>query len=176
MPVREILLLGDTRLYEPSEAVDPEEVSALLPVINDLEETMIDFQRRHGWGRAIAAPQIGVLKRIVCMHVDRPLVLLNPILDAHSSEKELFWEDCMSFPELLVCLENPVSCRLTYRDPEWREHRVHLSHDFAELLQHEVDHLDGVLSVQRARDSHSIALRRALPEKSTLLRGEFRPL
>ena len=82
----------------------------------------------------------------------------------------------MSFPELLVRLSNPRRCRLTYRDLEWRERRVWLEDDFAELLQHEVDHLDGVLSVQRAIDAHSIALRRARPPKALPLSGVFREL
>ena len=80
----------------------------------------------------------------------------------------------MSFPELLVQLSNPRSCRLRYRDEEWREYEVMLTGDFAELLQHEVDHLDGVLSVQRAIDDTSIVLRRAMPEKGLKLDGEFR--
>lgn len=82
----------------------------------------------------------------------------------------------MSFPELLVRLENPVRCRLTYRDLEWNERRVLLSEDYAELIQHEVDHLDGVLSIQRALDDRSIVLRRARPPKGLALRGEFREI
>lgn len=80
----------------------------------------------------------------------------------------------MSFPELLVRLQNPRSCRLRYRDLDWREHEVELSDDYAELLLHEVDHLDGVLSVERALDARSIVLRRAMPGKPTQLRGQFR--
>jgi peptide deformylase len=137
---------------------------------------MADFQARHGWGRAIAAPQIGVQLRIVCMHVDEPLTFLNPVIDQQSSETMEFWEDCLSFPELLVRLRNPRRCRLTYRDVNWHEHHVHLEDDFAELLQHEVDHLDGVLAVQRAIDSRSIVLRRARPEKELALRGVFREI
>ncbi|MCA9696841.1 MAG: peptide deformylase, partial [Myxococcales bacterium] len=101
---------------------------------------------------------------------------LNPVLDRHSDEMIEHWEDCMSFPELLVRLVNPRSCRLRYRDLDWREHEVELSEDYAELLQHEVDHLDGVLSVERAIDGRSIVLRRAMPAKGAELRGEFRVL
>lgn len=176
MVVQTILLLGDPRLYQSSEPVAKHELEELLPVIADLHDTMQDFQQRHGWGRAIAAPQIGVHKRIVCMHVDEPLTFINPVLDQHSDECQEFWEDCMSFPELLVRLSNPSECRLTYRDTDWQQRRVQLSGDYAELLQHEVDHLDGTLAVQRALDDRSIVLRRALPEKSAKLRGLFRAL
>lgn len=176
MAERDILLLGDERLYRPSSQVEEGEIDAIREVVQDLHDTMLAFQKRHGWGRAIAAPQIGVRKRIVCMNVDRPLSLVNPVLRDHSEEKAMFWEDCMSFPELLVQLENPYSCTLTYRDLEWREHHVYLEGDMAELLQHEVDHLDGILAVQRALDNRSIALRRARPAKKTRLTGVFRPL
>ena len=176
MAVREILLLGDPRLYEVSEPVRREEVQDLRDVVRDLHDTMREFRARHGWGRAIAAPQIGVHKRIVCMCVDEPLTFLNPELTEHSAERATFWEDCMSFPELLVRLQNPRSCRLRYRDLDWIEREARLSDDYAELLQHEVDHLDGVLAVQRALDDRSIALRRARPEKDLALRGSFREL
>lgn len=176
MAVREILLLGDQRLYESSTPVDRNQIADVAQVIADLHDTMADFQARHGWGRAIAAPQIGVPLRIVCMHVDRPLAFLNPVIDRQSEERMEFWEDCMSFPELLVRLENPRRCRLTYRDTDWNEHEVHLEDDFAELLQHEVDHLDGVLAVQRAIDSRSIVLRRTRPNRVLAIRGVFRQI
>jgi peptide deformylase len=176
MTVRPILLLGDPRLYEASTPVRRAELDALRPVIDDLHDTMAAFQAEHGWGRAIAAPQLGICRRIVCMNVEAPITMLNPVLDLFSDEQAEFWEDCMSFPELLVRLSNPRRCRLTYRDIEWGEHRVALSDDFAELLQHEVDHLDGVLAVQRAIDDRSIVLRRARPAKELALRGEFRRL
>lgn len=176
MAVRKILLLGDPKLYQPSAPVKREEMDRVQPVIEDLHDTMMEFQDRHGWGRAIAAPQIGVHLRIVCMCVDEPFAFVNPTLDQHSTEKMTVWEDCMSFPELLVQLENPRRCRLTYRDADWSEHRVYLEDDFAELLQHEVDHLDGILAVQRALDPQSIALRRAMPEKETALHGVFREI
>ena len=173
MAVRDILLLGDPGLYQPSREVLEHEAEAMQPVIEDLFDTMLDFQARHGWGRAIAAPQIGVHKRIVCMFVDTPIAFLNPVLDQHSDEMMTHWEDCMSFPELLVQLRNPRSCRLRCRDVLWGERQYQLAGDYAELLQHEVDHLDGVLAVQRALDDKSIALRRARPAKVLALQGSF---
>jgi peptide deformylase len=173
MPVRPILLLGDPRLYQPSTAVGRDELDALRGTIEDLHDTMLAFQAAQGWGRAISAPQIGVHRRIVCMSAGERLTFINPELDRHSEELIEHWEDCMSFPELLVRLRNPAACRLRYRDLDWIEREVWLTEDYAELLQHEVDHLDGILSVQRAIDDRSIVLRRAMPEKSTGLRGEF---
>ncbi len=176
MAVRTILLLGDPRLYERSRPVERHELDTLAPIARDLHDTMRAFQQEHGWGRAIAAPQIGVALRIVAMNDGRrQLTFFNPELDQYSDEQLEHWEDCMSFPELLVRLRNPRRCRLRYRDAQWQPQTVHLTDDYAELLQHEVDHLDGVLSVQRAVDDRSIALRRARPAKPGALRGEFRP-
>lgn len=173
MAVRPILLLGDARLYQASTPVGQDDVDALRDTIEDLHDTLLAFQAEHGWGRAISAPQIGVLRRIVCMNAGEPLTFINPALDRYSDELVEHWEDCMSFPELLVRLRNPAACRLRYRDLDWVEHEVWLTEDYAELLQHEVDHLDGVLSIQRAVDDRSIVLRRTMDKKPAELRGEF---
>lgn len=65
---------------------------------------------------------------------------------------------------------------MTYRDPTFASHTVELSEDYAELLAHEVDHLDGVLATDRAIDRRSVVLRRARPPKPTALRGHLRPV
>lgn len=171
MTERTILQLGDPRLYEASSPVRREELAELAPVIRDLHDTMRAFQARYGWGRAIAAPQIGVAKRIVCMNDGEARTLINPSIDDASAERMTHWEDCMSFPDLVVQLSNPRSCRLRYYDEEWQQHSVRLSEDYAELLQHEVDHLDGVLAVQRALDDRSFALRATRGPKDLRLRG-----
>ena len=174
MAIRKILLLGNPALNRVSSRVERHELDAVQYIIRDLFDTMAEFQREHGWGRAIAAPQIDEHRRIVCMYVDREVTMINPVLSDMSEERITVWEDCMSFPDLLVRLTNPRRCRLTYRDEQWREHVVELEDDFAELIQHEVDHLDGVLAVQRAIDGQSFALRQTMPEKDLRLRGEFR--
>lgn len=163
MPIRPILQLGHPKLYEVCTPVTPDEVEALRPVVQDLHDTMMDFRRRYGVGRAIAAPQIGVLKRLVYMYIDEPVVFLNPVLDEGSEEKMTLWDDCMSFPDLLVRLERHQHCRLRFRDLDWHEHTWHLDGDLSELLQHECDHLDGILAVSRALDGRSFAYRSQLP-------------
>jgi len=174
--VREILLLGNPELHRVSTPVREDECRSVRPIIRDLFDTMADFQAGHGWGRAIAAPQIGEHRRIVCLNVDHEVAMINPELSHHSEERITVWEDCMSFPDLMVRLSNPRRCRLTFRDEDWREHVVELEDDFAELLQHEVDHLDGVLAVQRAIDGHSFALRETMPDKDLRLSGEYREI
>ena len=127
---------------------------AMRGVARDLFDTMEAFQAKHGWGRAIAAPQIGVFKRLVCIHVDRPIAVLNPVIDQQSDDTMELWEDCMSFPDLPIRLRNPRFCRLTYEDFDGSRRTAALTDDYAELLQHEVDHLDGILATARALDAH----------------------
>ncbi|MCA1850492.1 MAG: peptide deformylase, partial [Acidobacteria bacterium] len=69
------------------------------------------------------------------------------------------WADCMCFPDLLVRVLRHRNCRITYRDLDWEERAMSLEGDLSELLQHEVDHLDGILAVSRALDGRSFALR-----------------
>jgi peptide deformylase len=174
--VRNILLLGDPELLRTCTEVQQNELDQIKPIIRDLFDTMAQFQADHGWGRAIAASQIGEHRRIVCMRVDKEIAMINPVISHHSKERITVWEDCMSFPDLLVKLSNPRRCRLIYRDEQWQQHMVELEDDYAELLQHEVDHLDGVLAVQRAIDGQSFALRQTMPEKSLELKGGFREI
>jgi peptide deformylase len=159
MAVREILKLGDPRLYEKSDEVKQEELEDIKRVIDDLHDTMIDFRDKHNFGRAIAAPQIGVFKRIIYMHIGVPVVLINPQLVDMSDEMIEVWDNCMSFPNLLVKVRRHKKGKVIYRDPEWKECDLMLGGDLSELIQHEYDHLDGILATQRAIDSKSFALK-----------------
>lgn len=162
MAVCPILQLGNPVLYEPSVPVLRDELPEMARVAADLRDTMMEFRRVHGFGRAIAAPQIGVGKRLFYMHIDEPVVFVNPELTARSDGMLEIWDDCMSFPDLFVRLRRHESCTILYRDLEWREESMELSGDLSELVQHEHDHLDGVLAVMRAIDDRSFALRSEL--------------
>jgi peptide deformylase len=159
MTVKQILLLGNPKLYETSISVDKDELDSLQNLVQDLHDTLMDFRSKHGVGRAIAAPQIDVKKRLIYMHIDRPVVFINPRIDQKSLEMVQLWDDCMSFPDLLVKVQRHKTCRIHYRDIEWREQAMVLEGNLSELLQHECDHLDGVLAVSRAVDKYSLALR-----------------
>lgn len=158
--IKPILLLGNPKLYDVSVPVSAEDVGGILALVEDLHDTMMDFRTKYGRGRAIAAPQIGEMVRVVYMHIDEPVVFINPQLDLESKAMMEVWDDCMSFPELLVRVRRHETCRISYRDEGWKERQMDLAGDLSELLQHEVDHLDGVLAVQRAIDGKSYALTR----------------
>jgi peptide deformylase len=159
MTVRDILLLGNPDLYRVCEPVAQSELAAIKPIVEDLHDTLLDFRATYGAGRAIAAPQIGVFKRLIYMCIDQPTVLINPRLDHLSEEMIEVWDDCMSFPTLLVKVKRHKRCRITFRDLDWQERELVLENDLSELLQHEYDHLNGILAVSRAIDALSFCLR-----------------
>ena len=137
MTVREVLLLGNPKLYEVSEPVGADEIKALHGVVRDLHDTLMDFKALFGRGRAIAAPQIGVMKRFVYMHINEPVVFVNPVLNEKSQEMILLWDDCMCFPDLLVKVERHRACSIQYRNMDWQEREMKLEDDLSELLQHD---------------------------------------
>ncbi len=159
MAVRRVLLLGNPRLYEIAAPVVEAELGQIDGLVVDLHDTLLDFRSEYGAGRAIAAPQIGVMKRIIYMYIDRPVLFLNPVLERTSAQMRPVWDDCMCFPELLVKVFRHNSCRITFRNRHWKEESLQLEGDLSELLQHECDHLDGVLAVSKAIDGRSFALR-----------------
>jgi peptide deformylase len=133
------------------------ECDTLPGIIQDLHDTMIEFRNQYGVGRAIAAPQIGVMKRVIYMHIDKPVVFVNPVLKDFSKEMIELWDDCMCFPDLLVRVKRHRSCTIDYYDENMEPHSLTLEDDLSELLQHEYDHLDGVLAISRAIDEKSVS-------------------
>ena len=157
---REILLIGDPRLYEIAEEVTFEELETLRPVFEDLFDCIRGIRRRYGFGRAIAAPQIGVKKRLICMLTDKPYVIINPTLEFVGEDRMELMDDCMSFPNLLVRGRRYRHCILRYLDENWVQQEKRMDDDMAELIQHEYDHLDGILATMRATDSKSFVMKK----------------
>ena len=157
---REILLIGDPRLYAVSEEVREEELEALRPVFEDLFDCIRGIRRDFGFGRAIAAPQIGVQKRLICMLTDKPYVIINPTLEFVGEEMIELMDDCMSFPNLLVKVRRYRHCILRYRDEHWQPQEKRMDDDMAELIQHEYDHLDGILATMRVVDNKSFIMKK----------------
>lgn len=159
MAAKEILLLGNPKLYEISSPIRRNELGQIAGIVTDLHDTLVKAKKRYGAGRAIAAPQIGVMKRLIYMYVDEPVIFINPVLEQKSEEMIEVWDDCLCFPDLLVKIRRHKNCRIRYYTMEFNEQEMWLEDDLSELLQHEHDHLDGVLAVSRAIDNRSFALR-----------------
>ena len=156
---RTILLLGNPELYEVSEEVKIEELHQMEQVREDLKDTLLAFRARYGVGRAIAAPQIGVKKRVIYRHLDTPVLFINPRLAFPEQEMIDVLDDCMSFPNLLVRVRRYRRCILHYLDENWKEQEMYLEDDMSELIQHEYDHLDGILATMRAIDNKSFVIK-----------------
>ncbi len=155
MAIKDILLLGHPDLYKIAEPVSKEELQELHSPIDLMWESILDIQTTYGFGRAIAAPQIGLNKRIIALHINKPSVMINPELSNLSDEMIELWDDCMSFPSLLVKVRRHKKITVSYFDLNWQKHTKELEDAMSELIQHEYDHLDGILAVQRAIDKHS---------------------
>jgi len=148
--IDKILLLGNPKLYQVSSPVLETEVDILQSEIGVLHDLILAIREKYGFGRGIAAPQIGLMKRLVCLNLDKQYTLFNPVLTDLSEEMFELWDDCMSFPNLHVKVTRHKICTLTFRDENWQEQTWHLTGKLSELLQHEVDHLDGILATMRA--------------------------
>jgi len=157
----QVLLLGDPRLRRRGAEVADVRAAAFHDAAARLHQALAAFRARHGFGRAIAATQLGLEARfIACNLGDGPLTLVNPRIVWRSRERFTLWDDCMSFPDLLVRVRRHASVSVEWCDEAGRRHlRERLDRATSELLQHEIDHLDGVLAVDRALDRASLVLR-----------------
>jgi peptide deformylase len=167
-PKRErILLLGDPGLRVVCEPVmdfgSPDFRASGRRLLGALEQ----FRREHGFGRGIAAPQIGIPRRMIALNLgEGPFLVVNPILTVLSERRFTLWDDCMSFPWLMVRLERHLETELSYVNERGAAQRwERLEPALSELLQHEVDHLDGILAVDRALDRNSIVAREVYLER-----------
>jgi len=159
MTIHRIRLLGDPILRERCQLIAKPSSTAVRVILDDLKETLRDFQSRFGYGRGIAAPQIGAPVRIVYVEMEKPWPLINPEIVDVGNEDFTVWDDCFSFPSLLVRVSRAYRVKVKYQDPKGETHLVDLEGDRAELLQHEIDHLDGVLAVDRPHGLDPFCLR-----------------
>lgn len=148
MSVRNILLHPDPRLKKacaPVESVDPE----LRKLMHDMLETMYNAP-----GVGLAAPQIGVLKRVLVMDVVKdegaprePYMMANPEVIWASDEKNVYEEGCLSIPDEFADVERPAKVRVRYLDENSTEQELDCDGLLATCVQHEIDHLDGKLFI-----------------------------
>jgi peptide deformylase len=162
MASREILQLGNSTLLEKSLPISDHSSSRTRELARDLSDTLASFREATGYGRGIAAPQIGTLKRMIFIRMatngfDGPLI--NPEITWASDERFELWDDCFSFPDLMVRVSRAESIRVTYEDERGASRLIEAEGDFSELLQHEIDHLNGILAVQRAVSPSAFATR-----------------
>ena len=154
-----LLQLGNPLLYEVCKPVLPSELPLVKDWVADLHNVMQEIREKYNFGRAIAAPQLGIMKRLIYMNIDKPFVFINPEFTFLSEEMFELWDDCMSFPNLLVKVKRHKNLTIKYLDENWQTQEWNMADDLSELLQHEYDHLDGILCTMRAIDEKSFKWR-----------------
>jgi len=155
----DILLLGDERLYQVCPPVLQSELPLVDGWIEDMHNVMQAIRQKYNFGRAIAAPQLGIMKRLVYMNIDKPVIFINPEIQDASDELFELWDDCMSFPNLLVKVKRHKTITVNYIDENWQQQQWVMTDALSELMQHEHDHLNGILCTMRAIDSMSFKWR-----------------
>jgi len=156
--IREVLKMGDPRLLRVARPVERLDTPELHALVADLFDTMAALD-----GAGLAAPQIGVDLRVVIFGFDAnprypeadavpPTVLINPLIEPLSNEEQEGWEGCLSVPGLRGWV--PRFGRIRYRghDPSGRPIDRSVGGFHARVVQHECDHLDGILYPRRIRD------------------------
>jgi peptide deformylase len=166
--IRPVLRMGDPRLWQKSEPVEAFGTPELSNLLQDMRDTMA-----HLSGAGLAAPQIGVPLRVVIFGVtENPrypdiepvpdTVLVNPVLTPLSSEEEEGWEGCLSVPGMRGWVPRFKKLRYAGYDERGRRFQREVEGFHARVVQHEVDHLDGVLYPMRIRDFTRFGFNEAL--------------
>ena len=163
MPVRTIVQLGDPILREKcARVVDPRSPE-MRELVGDLADTLAYWRAETGYGRGIAAPQIGALERVIFLRLpgEEPWPLINPEIIWRSERKIVVWDACLSFLSIFMQVERHGEITVRYQTLEGdvRQIEAGAAKDLSELLQHEIDHLDGILAIDRVTDVKTIVTR-----------------
>ncbi|MGQ4512747.1 peptide deformylase [Streptomyces sp. DW26H14] len=160
MAIRRTLQLGDPLLRTPAQPVTLPLSGEDRAVAGDLDDTLADWVARTGYGRGIAAPQIGAGVRMVHLRLDAPRTLVNPRITARSKTTWEPWDACLSFSVEIFCrVRRHTWVTVEYQSPDGVRHTVRADGELGELLQHEIDHLDGRLAVDRMTDVSTLCMR-----------------
>ncbi len=150
---RSILKLGNDTLKKKSCPVYDFRSKGLTNLIKDLADTLHDAQKRFGYGHGIAAPQIGVSQRVILIDTEEfkgPLI--NPRVIWKTDKKVEVWDSCFSFDvAFFVLVDRNHNIEIEYSDQKGEKQLCAADNHLSELLQHEIDHLDGILATDRMK-------------------------
>lgn len=163
MAIQTVLQLGDPRLREIASSVANPQSPEIARLVKDLADTLAHWRATTSYGRGIAAPQIGVAQRVIFLQLPgaQPWPLLNPEIIERSAEKIVVWDACLSFLSIFMQVERHRAVKVRFQDLEGKSHEIQAGteKDLAELLQHEIDHLNGILAVDRITDMRTLCTR-----------------
>jgi peptide deformylase len=150
-------------LREVAKKVDDPEAEKIQALVEDLSDTLAYWRATTGYGRGIAAPQIGATLRVIFLRLpgEAPWPLVNPEITCRSEEKIVVWDACLSFLSIFMQVERHREVTVQYQDLSGQQCEVRAGEErnLSELLQHEIDHLDGVLAVDRITDMKTMCTR-----------------
>jgi len=160
MAVRTVRQLGDPVLREKCKEVQYASGPEIRALVEDLADTLAHWRKTTGYGRGIAAPQIGVLQRVIFLRLpgEEPWPLVNPQIIERSAERIVVWDACLSFLSIFMQVERNREITVRYQDLQGEAHEIQAGElrDLSELLQHEIDHLDGILCIDRVTDLKTV--------------------
>jgi peptide deformylase len=163
MAIRTVLQLGDPGLREVAKRVSDPTAAEIRALVDDLSDTLAYWRKTSGYGRGIAGPQLGVKLRVIFLRLpgEGPWPLVNPEITWRSGEKIVVWDACLSFLSIFMQVERHREITVRYQDlrAEWQEVRATEDRNLSELLQHEIDHLNGILAVDRITDIKTMCTR-----------------
>lgn len=163
MSVRPVFQLGNPVLREKSSAVADPTAGEIHELVRDLADTLAHWRAQTGYGRGIAAPQLGELKRVIFLQLPGadPWPLVNPEIVERSAERIIVWDACLSFLSIFMQVERHRRITVRYQKLNGEIYEVEAGdeRDLSELLQHEIDHLDGILAIDRVVDTKTICTR-----------------
>ena len=169
MAVRTVVQLGNPLLREKCARVNDPSAVEILELVRDLADTLAHWRAETGYGRGIAAPQIGVLQRVIFLKLPgaEPWPLINPEIIRRSEDKMVVWDACLSFLSIFMQVERHRQITVRYQTLEGEIVEVEAGEerDLSELLQHEIDHLDGILAIDRVTDVKTIVTREEFEQR-----------
>ena len=163
LAVRTVLQLGNPKLREVAAVVADPSTAEVRALVEDLADTLAYWRAETGYGRGIAAPQLGVGLRVIFLRLpgEELWPLVNPEIIERSAEKIVVWDACLSFLAIFMQVSRHREITVRYQDLQGARHEVRVTEerDLSELLQHEIDHLDGILAVDRITDIRTLCTR-----------------
>ena len=163
MAVQPILQLGNPVLRQRCGPVADPASPEVRDLVRDLADTLAHWRSETGYGRGIAAPQIGVLRRVIFLKLPdaEPWPLINPEIISRSDKKIVVWDACLSFLSIFMQVERHREITVRYQNLRGETLTCDATEErnLSELLQHEIDHLDGILALDRIIDIKTMCTR-----------------
>ena len=152
--------LDEADLREVARRVESPSAPEIRALVKDLADTLAYWRKTTGYGRGIAAPQLGKSVRVIFLQLPgaEPWPLINPEIVQRSEEKIVVWDACLSFLSIFMKVERNREITVRYQDLRGERREIHANdeRDLSELLQHEIDHLEGILCLDRMTDIRTL--------------------